>query len=84
MRKIIALTSTLLFLTIASVKAEMQFGFGLMTGQLVQMVLKRKVLLQILQLDQNLSKNSFLVRLLWKTFLTRFTVGLSLVPIDIE
>ncbi len=35
MRKIIALTSSILFLTIISVKAaEMQYGFGVMTGQI--------------------------------------------------
>ena len=33
MKKIFALISTLFFLTTASVKAEVQFGFGLQTGQ---------------------------------------------------
>ena len=34
MKKIFALISTLFFLTTASVKADVQFGFGLQTGQL--------------------------------------------------
>ena len=33
MKKIFALISTLFFLSTVSVKADVQFGFGLMTGQ---------------------------------------------------
>ena len=86
MRKIIALTSTLLFLTIASVKAEMQFGFGLMTGQLSADGTETEGTAADTSTRSKSFEEFFFGGDLFMENVSDsgFTVGLSLVPIDIE
>ena len=86
MKKIIALTSTLLFLTIASVKAEMQFGFGLMTGQLSADGTETEGTAADTSTRSKSFEEFFFGGDLFMENVSDsgFTVGLSLVPIDIE
>lgn len=86
MRKIFAIISTLFFLTTLSAKAEIQFGFGLMAGQLSTDGNEAEGTAADTSVRSKSLEESFIGADLFVEFLndSGYTVGLSYVPMNFE
>jgi len=86
MRKIVLLLSTLLFLTGVSAKADVQFGFGLMTGQVSTSGTETEGTAADTSVRDKSFDEFFYGADLFAEFVADngMTVGLSYVPVDFE
>ena len=86
MRKIVLLLSTLLFLTGVSAKADVQFGFGLMTGQVSTSGTETEGTAADTSVRDKSIDEFFYGADLFAEFVADngMTVGLSYVPVDFE